>query len=628
MNNSSENIIKHVLNSAEPNLLNNSLSFDQIRDRTKNNADTEHDDVKKTEKQLKKEDNLKTTETDQMYQYFANKEKMVPEENIQYFEKMRDGFNKTYNDTDRNSDRRNTENGSKYGGSRNNTERIDDLMSDKQNESRDTFYTAPKPSTSGPSYGDGPSVPQTGRTNEFATEEEEMLAKLNMLRQLGELTQYGVKLSQNYNMNSDYKAMKYEYELHRGIRDKHNGVKWMSNMMLNLCWGTELANNNFNPFDFKLKGWTEQMNEDIDDYYDVLGELYEKYFKSGKSIPPELKLFFMLSGSALKFHMSHSLMNAAPGLLDTIKNNPLLAKKLKDQAVADKVKEQYDKQKEAYATAETKQHDVARQKAEDINMLKEKQAEFMRMQNDQKTQFQMQQQQMQQQMQQQHIQEQLLQQEMVQQELLQQQLMQQQQLQQKQKQLDDLKKQLSMQKSDSHSMYTSNTQKSNKSTKNKATESKATESKMNDYNANYNNLYNTVYDNNNIGTSINNMKVVKNPNALPLQKQMHMPAIPNSLKGVYQPPINLQPTQMQEILRQQQMTEQKNQMNVANNHINDDDDDGNISFHPDIDNILDSKFNDVASRASTDNKSNASTGSKASSKRRKGTKNRIKIDTA
>ena len=47
-----------------------------------------------------------------------------------------------------------------------------------------------------------------------------MLKKLNMLRKLGELTQYGVKLSQNYNMNSDYQAMEYEYELHKELELK------------------------------------------------------------------------------------------------------------------------------------------------------------------------------------------------------------------------------------------------------------------------------------------------------------------------------------------------------------------------------------------------------------------------
>ena len=67
-----------------------------------------------------------------------------------------------------------------------------------------------------------------------------MLKKLDMLRKLGELAQYGVKLSQNYNMNSDYFAMKYEYELHKNIRAKQNSVNWMSSLMLNCIYGIEI----------------------------------------------------------------------------------------------------------------------------------------------------------------------------------------------------------------------------------------------------------------------------------------------------------------------------------------------------------------------------------------------------
>merc|ERR1712139_105066 len=101
------------------------------------------------------------------------------------------------------------------------------------------------------------------------SKEEIMLKKLDMLRKLGELAQYGVKLSQNYNINSDYDTMKYEYELHRSIRAKRNGVNWMSSMMMNCVYGLEMLNEKYDPFSVKLKGWSEQMNSEQDSYYDV-----------------------------------------------------------------------------------------------------------------------------------------------------------------------------------------------------------------------------------------------------------------------------------------------------------------------------------------------------------------------
>ena len=61
------------------------------------------------------------------------------------------------------------------------------------------------------------------------SEEGKMLKRLDMLRKLGELAQYKVKLSQNYNMNSDYFTMKYEYQLHTNIRAKQNLRKLAKN---------------------------------------------------------------------------------------------------------------------------------------------------------------------------------------------------------------------------------------------------------------------------------------------------------------------------------------------------------------------------------------------------------------
>ena len=40
----------------------------------------------------------------------------------------------------------------------------------------------------------------------------------------------------------------------------------------------EFLNNKFDPFDIKLDGWSESVNESINDYDEVFEELAEKYF--------------------------------------------------------------------------------------------------------------------------------------------------------------------------------------------------------------------------------------------------------------------------------------------------------------------------------------------------------------
>lgn len=436
----------------EANLIGNSIAHDDMIDKAKKEY---KDDVKVDSKNMMEEimknlDKLPATETDMNFQYFANPDKLVPPDKIQYFDKSQ-SYN---NDKSRDSEKYNyhqTE-------SLNDYTKNDYTKSESKNDNRQRTETretsnimAPKGGSYGPSYGEGPSFateqpPVEDRYYGFGSEEELNLAKLDMLRKLGELTQHGVKLSQNYNMKSDYKAMKYEYDLHRSIKDKHNGVKWLSNLLLNVTYGMEIANEAFNPFEFKLKGWSEQMNEDIDDYYDVLGELYEKYFKAGKPVPPELKLMFMMGASAVKFHIAHTALGKIPSLTEAMAQNPELAKKLNEQAIANKIKEQHDKHKETFDNKLEEQQQNARKKAEELQMLKDKQTEILKSQ------------QQSQQAQQQFMQQQQMQQQFMQQQMMEQQVMQQQLL-TKQRQLESLQKQLNLQRSDTKSMYTNTSEK-------------------------------------------------------------------------------------------------------------------------------------------------------------------------
>ncbi len=212
--------------------------------------------------------------------------------------------------------------------------------------------------------------------DENLTQEELFLRKLDMLRKLSELAQAGVKLSQNYNMNSDYKIMKYEYELHKGIRAKQNGINWMSSMTLNMIYGIEMLNEKYNPFDLKLKNWSEQMSADINNYYDVFGELYEKYNQPGKNMAPELKILLMVSGSALKFHLLNTTIGNLPKLNTDLEEDPVLAEQLRQKAIAQKLKEQTIKNNETLKSTINKEHEQATQKAQDLNLIRQKELEY------------------------------------------------------------------------------------------------------------------------------------------------------------------------------------------------------------------------------------------------------------
>lgn len=212
----------------------------------------------------------------------------------------------------------------------------------------------------------------------------QMLKKLDMLRKLGELSQYGVKLSQNYNMNSDYFTMKYEYELHKNIRAKQNSVNWMSSLMLNCIYGVEIMNEKYNPFDLKLSGWSEQINADINNYYDVFGEIYEKYNKPGKNMSPELKLMLMVGGSALKFHLNNTLLSSPSRMgLPPVNNSqqfdnvdPRIIEQMRQQSAIDKMRNEQAKQNDILKEKMQQEHNIANQQVQDMMFLKQKKDEL------------------------------------------------------------------------------------------------------------------------------------------------------------------------------------------------------------------------------------------------------------
>jgi len=171
-----------------------------------------------------------------------------------------------------------------------------------------------------------PSQPQMSK-------EETLREKFKFLRKLEALEKKGVELSKKYNMESSLQEMMGEYETIMEEKTKLNSVKFQGNMLMAVINGMEFLNNRFDPFDIKLDGWSEQINENITDYDDIFGELYEKY-KSKATMAPELKLLFQLGGSAMMVHMTNTMFKSAmPGMDDILRQNPDLMRSFQNAAV-------------------------------------------------------------------------------------------------------------------------------------------------------------------------------------------------------------------------------------------------------------------------------------------------------
>lgn len=154
------------------------------------------------------------------------------------------------------------------------------------------------------------------------TEQELLREKFEMLRKLEALEEKGANLSKKYSMENDLDEMKGEYEFLINEKEKSNSIKFQGKVLTTMITGLEFLNSKFDPFDIKLDGWSEQINENVDDYDEIFAELHEKY-KSKAKMAPEIKLLFQLASSGIMIHMTNTMFKSAlPGMDDIMRQNP------------------------------------------------------------------------------------------------------------------------------------------------------------------------------------------------------------------------------------------------------------------------------------------------------------------
>lgn len=182
--------------------------------------------------------------------------------------------------------------------------------------------------------GEEENVPKSYRTSFNEDKEEPSMSatetlreKFKLLNKFEELRKKGVEVSKHYSLESSLEEMKSEYETIISEKERTNSIKFQGKMLMAIITGVEFLNNRFDPFDLKLDGWAEQLNENIEDYDDIFSELHEKY-KSKARMAPELKLLFQLAGSGIMLHMTNTMFKSAiPGMDDIMRQNPELMQK-------------------------------------------------------------------------------------------------------------------------------------------------------------------------------------------------------------------------------------------------------------------------------------------------------------
>ena len=168
------------------------------------------------------------------------------------------------------------------------------------------------------------------------TKDEQDKEKYKMIREMEDWERKSngkIQLSKKYTMESPFHEVKIEYDALKEDAGKKASVKFQGSCMKMLINGIEFLNDKFDPFDVNLEGWGDKVDDEMDQYDDIFGQLYDKYQHRG-SIAPELKLMFQLGGSAFMVNLSNKIFKtAAPGMDDVFRQNPELMRSFQNAAI-------------------------------------------------------------------------------------------------------------------------------------------------------------------------------------------------------------------------------------------------------------------------------------------------------
>ncbi len=184
---------------------------------------------------------------------------------------------------------------------------------------REDNFGIPTSTPAPPSWSFGNNSTTEVQSNSAEAEKKE---KADLINKLNRLESKGYPVSKRFTMDNTLDEIKTEFDRLVDARQLETSVKFQRQMMMGLVTGVELLNEKFDPFDLQLKGWSESVHENIDDFDDVFEELYDKYKGKG-SMPPEARLLMMLAGSGFMFHMSNSFFRSKmPSMDDIFRQNP------------------------------------------------------------------------------------------------------------------------------------------------------------------------------------------------------------------------------------------------------------------------------------------------------------------
>lgn len=164
-------------------------------------------------------------------------------------------------------------------------------------------------------------------TPEYLTPEQELTKKTEGLTLLERMDRKGIGGTKMTTANT-LEEINAEVARRKDSKGLEASIRFQRSMLTTVTSGMEFLNSKYDPLGVALDGWSEQVNENIEDYDEIFEELYDKY-KDKSKVAPEVRLIMSLGLSAAMCHVTNTMFKSKmPGMDDILKKNPELARQM------------------------------------------------------------------------------------------------------------------------------------------------------------------------------------------------------------------------------------------------------------------------------------------------------------
>jgi hypothetical protein len=174
-------------------------------------------------------------------------------------------------------------------------------------------------------------------TGSGMTPEQENAEKQKYLTKLRRLEASDIRGTRMTMANSlaDIKA---EHDKLTDSRNLEASIRFQRNALMTFVTGVEMVNDKFGhrlPVKPRLKGWSESVHTNVEDFDEIFEELYDLYKDSAK-MHPLLRLVGTLGVSATMYHLTNTMAerSGVPGMADLLNENPELQRQFAAAAAA------------------------------------------------------------------------------------------------------------------------------------------------------------------------------------------------------------------------------------------------------------------------------------------------------